>query len=99
MSDAGSKGRVSDEATCTANCLTEKDIPGASLNGRDPVVLTIPQLKRWLLCRNASTKGKKADLVARLAFGETSVHICISRVPGRRLMHYIRMRVCLYPAD
>ena len=65
MSAAGGKGRVSDKVTCMASCLTEKDIPGASLNGRDPVVLTIPQLKRWLQCRNASTKGKKADLVAR----------------------------------
>ena len=65
MSDSGSKGCVSDEATCMASCLTEKDIPGASLNGKDPVVLTIPQLKRWLLCCNASTKGKKDDLVAR----------------------------------
>ena len=45
--------------------LSESDIPGAALNGRNPAVLTIPQLKRWLLCRKASTKGKKADLVAR----------------------------------
>ena len=46
-------------------CLTELDIPGASLNGR-PQDLTIPQLKRWLQCRNASLKGEKAILVARL---------------------------------
>ena len=45
--------------------LSEKDIPGAALNGRNPETLTIPELKRWLQCRNASVKGKKADLVAR----------------------------------
>ena len=45
--------------------LNESDIPGAALNGRNPAVLTIPQLKRWLQCRNAPTKAKKADLVAR----------------------------------
>ena len=45
--------------------LSEIDIPGASLNGRNPANLTIPQLKRWLQCRGAPTKGKKADLVAR----------------------------------
>lgn len=45
--------------------LDERDIPGAALNGRDPATLTIPQLQRWLKCREALTKGKKADLVAR----------------------------------
>ena len=45
--------------------INENDIPGASLGGRDPSSLKIPELKRWLLCRNASTKGKKADLVLR----------------------------------
>lgn len=47
--------------------LNENNIPGASLCGRDPRSLKIPELKRWLLCRNASTKGKKADLVLRYA--------------------------------
>ena len=45
--------------------LNENDIPGASLCGRDPSSLKIPELKWWLFCRNASTKGKKADLVLR----------------------------------
>ena len=45
--------------------LTEADVHGASLNGRNPADLSVPQLKRWLQCRNAPTKGKKADLVAR----------------------------------
>ena len=45
--------------------LQEKDVPGASLCGRDPSELKIPELKRWLACRGAPLKGKKADLVAR----------------------------------
>ena len=43
------------------------DVPGASLCGRNPETLKIPELKQWLLCRGASTKGRKADLVARYA--------------------------------
>ena len=61
---AGGKGRILNEMH-TSSYLSEKDVPGASLNGRDTAVLTVPQLKHWLQCRNASTKGKKADLVAR----------------------------------
>jgi len=45
--------------------LGQKDIPGTASGGRDPNSLKIPELKRWLTCRNASTKGKKADLVLR----------------------------------
>ena len=43
--------------------LSEIDIPGASLNGRN--LANLSQLKRWLQCRGAPTKGKKANLVAR----------------------------------
>ena len=52
-----------DKATKPA--IEEKDIPGASLRGRDQNSLKIPKLKRWLMCRNAFTKGKKAELVLR----------------------------------
>ena len=45
--------------------LSEVDVPGASLQGKDPSVLKVPELKRWLQCRAASTRGKKADLVSR----------------------------------
>ena len=44
--------------------LREEDIPGASLGGRDASALTIPAL-RWLQCRAAPTKGKKAELVEK----------------------------------
>ena len=55
-----------------SSCLRENDIPGASLGDRDPNSLKIPELKRWLICRNASTKGKKANLVLRLANDNTT---------------------------
>ena len=45
--------------------LRECDVPGASLCGRNPGNLKVPELKRWLQCRAASTKGKKRDLIAR----------------------------------
>ena len=51
--------------------LHEDEVPSASLKGRDVGTLKIPQLKRWLLCRRASTKGLKADLVARYVFHQS----------------------------
>ena len=45
--------------------LSEADVPCASLNGRNPADLTIPQLKCWLQCHDAPMKGKEANLVAR----------------------------------
>ena len=45
--------------------LSENDVPGASLGVRDVGALKIPELRRWLQCRRASTKGLKADLIAR----------------------------------
>ena len=48
--------------------LSEQDVPGASLCGRDAKNLKIPELKQWLKCRGASVRGKKADLVARWVF-------------------------------
>lgn len=37
--------------------LTEDDIPGSSLNGRDPNRLKNSELKFWLKCRGDSCKG------------------------------------------
>ena len=45
--------------------LSKADVPGASLNGRNLADLTVPELKCWLQCRDAPTKGKKIDLVSR----------------------------------
>lgn len=39
-------------------------VPAVSLDGRKPSSLKMPELKQWLLSRGASTKGKKANLVA-----------------------------------
>ena len=51
-----------DDDSCSLN---EEQVPGASLRGRDVATLKVPELKRWLLCRRASTKGLKSDLIAR----------------------------------
>jgi len=45
--------------------LRESDIPGASLNGKQPVELNIQQFKRWLACRGAPTTGNKPELIER----------------------------------
>lgn len=45
--------------------LSEDDIPGASLGGRDPGELGVAELKRWLQCRAAKRDGKKPELLKR----------------------------------
>ena len=55
-----------------AHVLTEDDIPGASLAGRDPAALKNDELRFLLKCREDSLKGLKTKaasvkrLVARL---------------------------------
>ena len=39
--------------------ICEGDVSGASLNGTKPEHLKVPELKYWLECRGAPTKGKK----------------------------------------
>ncbi len=47
--------------------FSAESIPGASLGNRKIESLGVPELKRWLECRQgASLKGKKRDLVARV---------------------------------
>jgi len=43
--------------------LNEEDIPGASLDGKNPCELNVTQLRRWLMCRGAPVGGKKPELV------------------------------------
>jgi len=43
--------------------LTEADIPGASLDGKDPTELNITQLKKWLVCHGAPINGRKQILI------------------------------------
>ena len=64
---AGFSGNYSESGSNTIICLREEDVPGASLNGRDPSQLHVVELKRWLSCRGATTAGRKEDLVKRLA--------------------------------
>ena len=46
-----------------SSALCKDDIPRASLCGHSASTLTVPALKRWLLCKEAPTKGKKAELL------------------------------------
>ena len=43
----------------TMSKLAEDDVPGAALRRRNPSELKVPELKRWLMCRGASVKGKR----------------------------------------
>jgi len=45
--------------------LSENDIPGMSLDGKQPSELNLTQLKRWLAYRGAPTNGKKPSSVGR----------------------------------
>ena len=45
--------------------LNEEDIPGASLDGKNPHKLNISKLKRWLTCCGAPVSRKKPELIER----------------------------------
>lgn len=51
----------------TKTTLSEDDIPGASLSGRNPSLLKTDELRFWLKCRGDRGKGlkTKAQLVKR----------------------------------
>lgn len=55
------------EQTVSASRLLEGDIPGASLQGRNPTTLTTDELRFWLICRGDPAKGlkTKAQLAKR----------------------------------
>jgi len=66
------KDKLFDELRRIDNCqgiditlLDESDIAGASLNGKSPSELSVPQLKQWLACRGAPVSGKKPELIER----------------------------------
>ena len=66
MSENGSEMKEDEANDQSDVCLLEeRDIPGASLNGRKPRELNVTQLKRWLSCRGAPVTGKKSELVER----------------------------------
>ena len=64
---AGYYGSCLVSGSKTIITLREGDVPGASLNGRDPSKLHVVEFKGWLKCRGATTAGRKVDLVKRLA--------------------------------
>ena len=61
--------------------LTEEDINGASLQGRNAKDLSISELKRWLSCRKgAKLSGNKRSLAERqVSRGQTVIDIFQSR--------------------
>ena len=66
--DARNFKMAAEKASCFKKVvLCEEDIPGAKLPRENVEECTVPQLRRWLLCRGAKTSGKKADLVKRFA--------------------------------
>ena len=48
--------------------LTEEDIPGSSLSGRNPSALKNTELKFWLRCRGDSCKGLKTKAFMMLKY-------------------------------
>ena len=64
VGESGQNTTVVADLISVEGSVHEEDVPGASLNGRKPE-LKVPELKNWLACRGAPTKGKKADLVAQ----------------------------------
>ncbi|GFO39398.1 dynein beta chain, flagellar outer arm [Plakobranchus ocellatus] len=46
--------------------LDENDVPGAKLKHPDIEKNTVPELRRWLLCRSIKCSGVKTDLVKRV---------------------------------
>lgn len=61
--------------------LTENDIPGAKIPRESLEHCSVPQLKRWLLCRGAKTTGKKAALIARYVI---------------KVLPLLRVRMCIF---
>ena len=66
------------DQTVSASRLSEGDIPGASLQGRNPTTLTTDELRFWLKCRGDPAKGLKTK--AQLAKRQVSLSMYFSVV-------------------
>ena len=66
------------DQTVSASRLSEGDIPGASLQGRNPTTLTTDELRFWLKCRGNPAKGLKTK--AQLAKRQVSLSMYFSVV-------------------
>ena len=64
------------EKPVSASRLSEGDIPGAALQGRNPTTLTTDELHFWLKCRGDPAKGLKTK--AQLAKRQVSLSMCFS---------------------
>ena len=51
--------KMAAEKPVSASRLSEGDIPGAALQGRNPTTLTTDELRFWLKCRGDPAKGLK----------------------------------------
>ena len=57
--EAAGSAENSEAGKISLVCLREEDIPGASLNGRQPSQLHVVELKRWLKgCYNCWEEGR-----------------------------------------
>ena len=54
---------IEEDQVADDNGTSENDIPGASLSRCDPSTLTVPTLKRWLLCGAAPTLPRARKLI------------------------------------
>lgn len=70
--------RPADQAV-SAYRLSEDDIPGASLQGRNPTTLTTDALRFWLKCRGDPAKGLKTK--AQLAKRQVKLSMYFSVFP------------------
>jgi len=66
------------DQTVSASRLCEGDIPGASLQGRNPTTLPTDELRFWLKCRGDPAKGLKTK--AQLAKRQVSLTMYFSVV-------------------
>ena len=66
------------DRTVSASRLSEGNIPGASLQGRNPTTLTTDELRFWLKCPGDPAKGLKTK--AQLAKRQVSLSMYFSVV-------------------
>lgn len=74
------------DQTVSTSRLSECDIPGASLQGRNPTTLTTDELRFWLKCRGDPAKGLKTK--AQLAKRQVSLSMYFSVVVIIRALFY-----------
>ena len=70
-------------------CLSQDNIPGASLSGKSLDDLNVKQLKQWLACHGARRSGKKAELhTVSIQCILSLSHDCICREASKIITNY-----------